>query len=195
MRKIKSIAIALAAATVVATGVAGMATLAQAEPNTGGAAATRSPAKVAQPEPAPGAIVGSAAATASGERTSVQQRVVTSVSNRSGQVMTLLESSTLGHAPFGSEGTHRQPKAGQTVADSSAYSYLNSVKLPNAAMETTTLWKVGSDATLKLYQGSTESRIGCEIQGSKAADYTCKVTVGAGSGGGTDVTDVVISKR
>ncbi|MEV6683644.1 hypothetical protein AB0N09_43460 [Streptomyces erythrochromogenes] len=167
------------------------------------------------------AIAGTAAlaqadSNSTGSAASGQQRVVTNIANHSGQGMTLLNSSTLDNAPFSADGDFHLPKTGDSLSDGATYSYLNTVALPNAGMKSTTTWKLGADATVKISQGSTESAPTCEISGPKAADYTCQNSKGpAGpgpadklpadfpahapapehSGNSTDTNDFVISKR
>ncbi|MFE3760566.1 hypothetical protein ACFXPI_02205 [Streptomyces sp. NPDC059104] len=184
MRKIIGVAAAVAAAAAI---TAGTATLAQAQ--TGGA---KTPDTAGKSAPA------LAESASFGKETAVRsdgQRVVTNVFNRSGEGMSLLEFSTLDSAAFSSDGGHRLPKTGDTVANGSPYSYLNVVKFPDAAMKTTTTWKIGDGATVKLSQDSTETALQCDISGPKAGEYNCASSIGSGSGNGTDVTDVVISKR
>jgi hypothetical protein len=187
MLKIKII---VAGAAVAAAATVGVATMAHSQPATADTSKAAATTQMAVPVPVEAGTVVDAKFS---DATADQHRVVTNILNRSGQGMTLLEPSTLDNAPFSSDGGYRLPKTGDAVSDGSAYSYLNTVALPNAAMKTTTTWKIGTDATVKISQDSTEAAPECEISGPKAADYTCKNRIG--SGNGADVTDVVISKR
>ncbi|MFC8096752.1 hypothetical protein [Streptomyces sp. NPDC057301] len=193
MRKITRKRAAIAAAVAIGVaGVVGTATLAQATSN---AASPEEKAKPPMAEPVPVNTGGTAVSDRLGEGTPEQQRVIVNIVNRSGQKLTLLKSSTLSNAPFRSDGGYRVPKSGDALKGGSEYAYLNTVDLPNAALKTTTTWKIGAGTTMTVFQASTEAGPACEFSGAKAADYACKVSLGSGGGHGTDITEIVVSQR